>query len=192
MRWFDVPDCFCLHIWNKPDAAAAAIVIVCSCITPPDALFFSSDDDAVAVRAILSEVRLDLRTGWSSQRELVPELNLEAGTVNRSLLGHRTRYTYLAIAEPWPRCRGVAKVDLGTGELAAVHEYGEGRFGGEPTFVPAASTSSTGTGGEEEEDDGHVVVMVHDEAAGTAEVVVLDAGKMEVAATVAVPCRVPY
>lgn len=183
MRWFDVPGCFCFHIWNAWDEPS--VVIVCSCITPPDALLSS-------VRAVLSEVRLDLRTGRYSRRELVPGLNLEAGTVNRSLLGRRTRFAYLAVAEPWPRCRGVAKVDLGTGELAAVHEYGEGRFSGEPTFVPATSaTSGTDTGGRE--DDGHVVVMVHDEAAGTAELVVLDAGKMEVAATVAaLPCRVLY
>uniref|UniRef100_A0A0E0P4W0 9-cis-epoxycarotenoid dioxygenase n=1 Tax=Oryza rufipogon TaxID=4529 RepID=A0A0E0P4W0_ORYRU len=151
MRWFDVPGCFCFHIWNAWDEPAVVI--------------------PARARA---------------------RLNLEAGTVNRSLLGRRTRFAYLAVAEPWPRCRGVAKVDLGTGELAAVHEYGEGRFSGEPTFVPATSaTSGTGTGGRE--DDGHVVVMVHDEAAGTVELVVLDAGKMEVAATVAaLSCRVPY
>ncbi|KAL6653107.1 hypothetical protein ACP70R_012032 [Stipagrostis hirtigluma subsp. patula] len=188
MRWFDVPDCFSFHIWNAwEEADAGAVVIICSCMTPPDALFSDGGGGggAASVRAALSEIRLDLRTGRSSRRVLAPGLSLEAGTVNRSRLGRRTRHAYLAVAEPWPRCRGVAKVDLATGE-ASVREYGAGRFGGEPTFVPAADASS------EEEDDGHVVVLVHDEAAGASELVVLDARSMEVAATVALPCRVPY
>ncbi|GJN12030.1 hypothetical protein PR202_ga30273 [Eleusine coracana subsp. coracana] len=190
MRWFDVPDCFCFHVWNAWDEADA-VVIICSCITPPDALF-SSSDTGVDVRATLSEIRLDLRTGQSTRRALAAGLSLEAGTVNRSRLGRRTRYAYLAVAEPWPRCRGVAKVDLFTGEAVAVREYGAGRFGGEPTFVPAAAATGAGKG--EEEEEGHLVVMVHDEAAGTSELVVMDArgGGMETVATVALPCRVPY
>ncbi|OEL32803.1 hypothetical protein BAE44_0006178, partial [Dichanthelium oligosanthes] len=62
---------------------------------------------------------------------------------------------------------------LDTGDLA-VREFGAGRFCGEPTFLPAAGASEEE---EEEEDEGHVVV---------------DARSMEVAATVALPCRVPY
>ncbi|KAL6885639.1 hypothetical protein ACP4OV_010418 [Aristida adscensionis] len=213
MRWFDVPDCFCFHIWNAweeknggagdgagdgagGDGDVDAVVIICSCMTPPDALFSDDAGGGAAppsVRATLTEIRLDLLSGTSRRRELAPGLSLEAGTVNRSRLGRRTRYAYLAVAEPWPRCRGVAKVDLATGEAVAVREYGAGRFGGEATFVPAAGASSAS-----EEDDGHVVVLVHDEAAGgggggaSTELLVLDARSMEVAAAVALPCRVPY
>ncbi|XBI97523.1 hypothetical protein VPH35_017869 [Triticum aestivum] len=175
MRWFDVPDCFCFHVWNaweETDHAGdgpATVVIICSCMTPPDALFCEAAADAPTnLRATLTEIRLDLRTGMSRRRELASGLSLEAGTVNRTLLGRRTRYAYLAIAEPWPRCQGVAKVDLATGEAVAVHQYGTGRFGGEASFVPAA-------GGDKREDEGHVVVMVHDEAASTSELAVLDA-----------------
>ncbi|KAM3393502.1 hypothetical protein ACQJBY_014298 [Aegilops geniculata] len=192
MRWFDVPDCFCFHVWNaweETDHAGdgpATVVIICSCMTPPDALFSEAAAEATAnLRATLTEIRLDLRTGVSRRRELASGLSLEAGTVNRTLLGRRTRYAYLAIAEPWPRCRGVAKVDLATGEAVAVHQYGTGRFGGEASFVPAA-------GGGKREDEGHVVVMVHDEAASTSELAVLDAVTMEAVTTVALPCRVPY
>ncbi|KAE8791055.1 9-cis-epoxycarotenoid dioxygenase, chloroplastic-like [Hordeum vulgare] len=191
VRWFDVPDCFCFHVWNAWEETVYAgdypdtVVIICSCMTPPDALFSEATADAaVNLRATLTEIRLDLRTGVSRRRELASGLNLEAGTVNRTRLGRRTRYAYLAVAEPWPRCRGVAKVHLETGEAVAVHEYGAGRFGGEATFVPAAIS--------EEEDEGHVVVMVHDESTGASELVVLDAVTMEAVAVVALPCRVPY
>lgn len=190
MRWFDVPDCFCFHIWNAWEETNHGadgqdiVVVICSCMTPPDALFSDADAEAANVRATLTEIQLDLRTGVSRRRELASGLSLEAGTVNRSLLGRRTMYAYLAVAEPWPRCRGVAKVDLATGEAVAVHDYGAGRFGGEATFVPAANS--------EKEDEGHVVVMVHDEAEGASELAVLDAVTMETAAVVELPCRVPY
>ncbi|RCV32606.1 hypothetical protein SETIT_7G016600v2 [Setaria italica] len=69
-------------------------------------------------------------------------------------------------------------MDLDTGELA-MHEFGAGMFGGEPTFVPAVGGASS----DQEEDEGHVVVMVQDEAAGASELVVMDACSMEVAAT---------
>ncbi|KAF0891600.1 hypothetical protein E2562_010589 [Oryza meyeriana var. granulata] len=48
---------------------------------------------------------------------------------------------------------------------------------------------ASGGVGTEEEDDGHVVVLVLDEAEGTSELVDF---AIEVAATVALPCRVPY
>ncbi|OWM72881.1 hypothetical protein CDL15_Pgr023286 [Punica granatum] len=68
-------------------------------------------------------------------------MNLEAGQVNRQLLGQRTRYD-LGIAEPWAKCCGMAKVDLESGKVTKVL-YGDRKYGGEPCRVSTKNKSGT-------------------------------------------------
>ncbi|KAE8707840.1 9-cis-epoxycarotenoid dioxygenase 1 [Hibiscus syriacus] len=82
------------------------------------------------------------------------QVNLETGMVNRNLLGSKTRFAYLALAEPWPKVSGLAKVDLSTGELKK-YIYGDQSFGGEPLFFPRNPNL-------EKEDDGYILAFVHD------------------------------
>uniref|UniRef100_A0A453BMM8 Uncharacterized protein n=1 Tax=Aegilops tauschii subsp. strangulata TaxID=200361 RepID=A0A453BMM8_AEGTS len=157
-----------------------------------DDLPYHSPDQEQSFRSVLSEIRLDPRTGTSRRRAVLREadqVNLEAGMVNRQLLGRKTRYAYLAIAEPWPRVSGFAKVDLESG-TAEKFTYGEGRYGGEPCFVPHADGSGA-------EDDGYVLCFVHDESRGSAdgtssELLVVNARDLRSEATVELPGRVPY
>jgi 9-cis-epoxycarotenoid dioxygenase len=188
MVWVDVPDCFCFHLWNAwEDEATGEVVVIGSCMTPADSIFNESDE---RLESVLTEIRLDTRTGRSTRRAVLPpsqQVNLEVGMVNRNLLGRRARYAYLAVAEPWPKVSGFAKVDLETGELTKF-EYGEGRFGGEPCFVPMDPAAAHPRG----EDDGYVLTFVHDERAGTSELLVVNAADMRLEATVQLPSRVPF
>nr|APO14274.1 9-cis-epoxycarotenoid dioxygenase NCED2 [Luffa aegyptiaca] len=187
--WVESPDTFCFHLWNAwEEPETDEVVVIGSCMTPPDSIFNECDEN---LKSVLSEIRLNLRTGKSTRRPIISDeeqqVNLEAGMVNRNRLGRKTRYAYLAIAEPWPKVSGFAKVDLVTGEVKK-HIYGGRKFGGEPFFLPKEGKSEK----EEEEDEGYILAFVHDERTWKSELQIVNAMDLKVEATVKLPSRVPY
>lgn len=182
IRWIEVEDCFCFHLWNAwEEAETDEVVVIGSCMTPPDSIFNEHDE---TLESVLSEIRLNLKTGESTRRSVISEqVNLEAGMVNRNLLGRKTRFVYLALTEPWPKVSGFAKVDLSTGEIHK-YVYGDGKYGGEPLFLPEVS----GDG----EDGGYILVFVHDEERVNSELQIINAVNLKLEATVSLPSRVPY
>ncbi|WOL19606.1 9-cis-epoxycarotenoid dioxygenase, chloroplastic-like [Canna indica] len=187
MRWVNVPDCFCFHLWNAwEEPATGEVVVIGSCMTPPDSVFNECEE---GLASVLSEIRLDRKTGTSTRRPIlspVDQLNLEAGMVNRNKLGRKARYAYLAITEPWPKVSGVAKVDLFTGEMKKFM-FGDGRYGGEPCFVAKDKDSKL-----QKEDDGYVLTFMHDERTSESKLLVVNAADMQLEAAVKLPSRVPY
>lgn len=154
-------------------------------MNPPDKLF---NESAGQLQSVLTEIRLNPGTGESSRRPIVPpsaHLNLEAGMVNPDRMGRRARYAYLAIADPWPKVSGFAKVDLSSGNVTKFL-YGERRYGGEPYFVPSRQQSTA------EEADGHVIIFMHDERTSESELLIVNAADMQLEASVKLPSRVPY
>ncbi|KAH7331117.1 hypothetical protein KP509_20G015800 [Ceratopteris richardii] len=204
--WVDVPDCFCFHLWNAWEEGDE-VVVIASCMTPADSIFNQSPQ---ALKSILSEIRLNKNSGTSKRRPLVSGMNLEAGQVNGKFLGRRSRYAYLAIADPWPKVSGIAKVDLLQQRQMNddVNECSDGRtdvmtseknlvckfmypsncYGGEPMFVPRSADPFSA------EDDGYVLTFMHNEVTGKSELLILDASSpsLEVLARVKLPARVPY
>ncbi|XP_021912644.1 9-cis-epoxycarotenoid dioxygenase NCED3, chloroplastic-like [Carica papaya] len=185
--WVESPDTFCFHLWNAwEEPETEEVVVIGSCMTPADSIFNESDEK---LQSVLSEIRLSLRTGESTRRPIISDpdqnLNLEAGMVNRNRLGRKTQYAYLAIAEPWPKVSGFAKVNLITGDVQRFI-YGDRRYGGEPFFLPRNKNC------EEEEDDGYVLTLVHDEKTWKSELQIVNAMNLEVEASVKLPSRVPY
>ncbi|XP_050215449.1 9-cis-epoxycarotenoid dioxygenase NCED3, chloroplastic-like [Mercurialis annua] len=187
IKWIEAPDCFCFHLWNAwEEPETDEVVVIGSCMTPPDSIFNECDEN---LQSILSEIRLNLKTGESTRRAIISEdeqVNLEAGMVNRNLLGRKTRFAYLALAEPWPKVSGFAKVDLSTGE---VHKYiyGDNKFGGEPLFLPIDDDDSR-----KKEDSGYILCFVHDENECESELQIVNATSLKLEATVSLPSRVPY
>lgn len=186
MIWVDSPDTFCFHLWNAwEDRENEEIVVIGSCMTPADSIFNECEEN---LKSVLSEIRLNLRTGKSTRRSIisnpVEQVNLEAGMVNRNLLGRKTRFAYLAIAEPWPKVSGFAKVDLETGEVKKFF-YGDEKYGGEPFFLPRDPQSKT-------EDGGYIMVFVHDEKAWKSELMIINAMDLKIEASIKLPSRVPY
>ncbi|KAI7725423.1 hypothetical protein M8C21_020245 [Ambrosia artemisiifolia] len=185
IQWIDVPDCFCFHIWNaweENDINGEKIfVVIGSCMTPPDAIFNESEN--TPLRSELTEIRLNTTIGESTRMVIGSGLNLDAGTINKKRLGRKSRYVYLAIVEPWPKCSGMAKVDLESRKITEFF-YGNKRFGGEPFFVPVENGES--------EDDGYIMSYVRDEDSEKSELVMVDASSMKEISRVKLPGRVPY
>ncbi|KAJ0530794.1 putative 9-cis-epoxycarotenoid dioxygenase [Helianthus annuus] len=185
IKWFEVPDCFCFHLWNAwEEPETEEVVVIGSCMTPADSIFNESHEQ---LKSVLSEIRLNLKTGESTRQAIIsPEndVNLEAGMVNKNLLGRKSKYAYLAIADPWPKVSGFAKVDLSTGEITKFI-YGDEKYGGEPLFLPRETNPKS-------EDDGHILSFVHDEKTSKSELQIVNAITLQLEATVKLPSRVPY
>ncbi|KAG5235175.1 Carotenoid oxygenase [Salix suchowensis] len=186
MIWVESPDAFFFHFWNAwEEPESDEVVVIGSCMTPPDSIFNEHDE---SLQSVLSEIRLNLKTGKSTLRPIIQEpsnhVNLEVGMVNRNLLGRQTSYAYLAIAEPWPKISGFAKVDLLTGEVKK-YMYGDKRYGGEPFFLPTEQNC-------EAEDDGYILAFVHDEKTWKSELHIVNAKNLQFEASVKLPSRVPY
>ncbi|EXB52067.1 hypothetical protein L484_024617 [Morus notabilis] len=188
IKWIEAPDCFCFHLWNAwEEPESDEIVVIGSCMTPADSIFNECEE---SLKSVLSEIRLNLKTGKSTRRPIITDseqVNLEAGMVNRNQLGRKTRFAYLALAEPWPKVSGFAKVDLFTGQVTK-YLYGDQRFGGEPLFLPRESDINFSS----EEDDGYILAFVHDEKEWKSQLQIINAMNMKLEASIDLPSRVPY
>uniref|UniRef100_A0A803QEM5 9-cis-epoxycarotenoid dioxygenase n=1 Tax=Cannabis sativa TaxID=3483 RepID=A0A803QEM5_CANSA len=187
MIWVESPETFCFHLWNAwEEPETDEVVVIGSCMTPPDSIFNECDE---SLKSVLSEIRINLKTRVSTRRPIIAnvdeEVNLEAGMVNRNRLGRKTRFAYLAIAEPWPKVSGFAKVDLSTGDVKKYY-YGDRKFGGEPFFLPNSESN------EGEEDEGYIMAFVHNERSGKSELQIVNAIDLKMEASVKLPSRVPY
>ncbi|KAG2260985.1 hypothetical protein Bca52824_068064 [Brassica carinata] len=187
--WVNSPETFCFHLWNAWESPETEeVVVIGSCMSPADSIFNERDE---SLRSVLTEIRINLRTREATRRALLDdEVNLEIGMVNRNRLGKKTRFVFLAIAEPWPKVSGFAKVDLFTGEIEK-YIYGGDKYGGEPFFLPSGSVDDDGKGGENE-DDGYIFSHVHDEEKETSELQIINAVNLTLEATIKLPSRVPY
>ncbi|KAJ0236848.1 9-cis-epoxycarotenoid dioxygenase NCED2 [Hirschfeldia incana] len=184
--WVDSPETFCFHLWNAWESPESdeEVVVIGSCMSPADSIFNERDE---SLKSVLTEIRINLRTREATRRALLgDEVNLEIGMVNRNRLGRKTRFAFLAIADPWPKVSGFAKVDLFTGEIEK-YFYGSEKYGGEPFFLPSGDVD-----GGENEDDGYIFCHVHDEEKETSVLRIINSVDLKLEATIKLPSRVPY
>ncbi len=181
--WIDVPIGYSFHPLNAYDDVDGHVVIdLCVYDRMFDADLLGPFGDGLAR---LERWVLD-PTARAVSVTVVDDSPNEFPRHRGSLTAKRHRYGYCASpsTEPgagWP----TLKHDLQTGERQ-VFDHGPARAAGEPVFVSRPDARG--------EDDGWLLTFVHDLAAGSAELVVLDAQDFArgYVARVPLPQRVPF
>jgi len=177
VRWIEIEPCYVFHVMNAYDDGQTIVVDV---VRYPE---LWRDDNRSFERATLHRWTIDTAAG-SVRETALDDAPIEFPRVNEGLLGSAYRIGYAAQSHDEGRA-GIVRYDLTTG-ASTRHDFGAGRFSGEPVFVPAA--------GGRDEDDGWLMAFVYDAARDASDFVILDARDVSAApvASIALPNRVPF
>ena len=175
--WYDIEPCYVYHPLNAYEEGDDIVIDVCR-------MAHSMKPGAKEVPPMLHRWTIHTSKGTVSESQL-DDRSVEFPRVPDAIVGQKHRYGYTAeFASGLPTAAAFRKYDLQTGASQAF-VLGDGRFGGEPVFVPAAGGTS--------EDDGYLMSFVYDSASNTSELVIADASNVEAQAVARIhlPVRVP-
>ena len=167
VRWFDINPCYVFHPLNSYEDGDKIII---------DVARFSHMWKASTMDFPPPELwrwTIDTVSG-KVHEEQVDDRPAEFPRVADSVIGMKHRYGYLAgmsqSKNPSEASGAILKYDRETGVRSDI-EFGRGRTGGEPVFVPAANSSS--------EDDGYLMTYIYDASSDSSSFVIMDAASMD-------------
>jgi carotenoid cleavage dioxygenase len=175
--WYDIDPCYVYHPLNAYEDGKDIVIDV-------SRLAHSMKAGVADVPPVLHRWTIHTDKGVVSETQ-VDDRPVEFPRVPDSVVGLKHRYGYMAeFGSGLPTAVAFRKYDLTTGASDA-HQLGDGRFGGEPVFVPAQGATS--------EDDGYVLSFVYDQGQNLSELVILDASNIsqDPIARVHLPTRIP-
>lgn len=179
LQWIEVPACYVFHVMNAYDAEDTVVLDVVRHEKVFDADHRGPSEGAPRlVRWVLDRI-----TGGFSETQLSEE-GCEFPRLNDAFGGQPYRYGYTA--ESSTLFFGAAhKHDVKTARTE-VHDFGPGRAGLEPVFIPRENAKS--------EDDGWVMAYVYDANRDASDVEILDAQAFSdgPVARIELPVRVPF
>ncbi len=186
IHWFKTHACYVFHTLNAYEEGDEVVLIACRMSSTS---VLASDDSQRNPEGDIPRLhrwRFNMKTGKLRDQRL-DDVASEFPRINDNFLGRKTRYGYTArqAKSKSPLFDALIKYDFSTSK-SETHEFGEGRYGGEPVFVPRPGSTV--------EDDGWLVTFVYDKGEDISELVVLDAQDItkEPIARVLIPQRVPY
>eukprot|EP00249_Psilotum_nudum_P020439 c27704_g1_i1 orf=137-1981(+) len=203
-RWFDVPGFNCFHYLNAWDEEDE-VVLIGFVLSPPE---FFLEIPVHRMCSSLTEIRLNMKTGMSSQTKLCPG-SFELATYNHGYTGRKIKYAYM-LRGYFPDFSEVVKIDLELAKsetqkkagissnpdvalsehcIVARRDFGKGCNGSEPFFVPRSTSN-----GNNAEDAGYLLSLVHSELTGISALLIMDAESpsLDPVASIKIPARVPY
>ena len=167
VRWFDINPCYVFHPLNSYEDGDKIII---------DVARFSHMWKASTMDFPPPELwrwTIDTVSG-KVHEEQVDDRPAEFPRVADSVIGMKHRYGYLAgmsqTKNPSEASGAILKYDRETGVRSDI-EFGRGRTGGEPVFVPAANSSA--------EDDGYLMTYIYDASSDSSSFVIMDAASMD-------------
>jgi len=180
VRWFEAPSCFVFHTLNAYDDGDTVVIDL---VRHPR-MFATLLNGPYEGLPSLERWTLDLGRGTLATATL-DDAGQEFPRIDERLTGRAHRYGYATAFGEGIEHGPALKHDLARG-TREVHDYGPGRVGLEPVFVPRADGTA--------EDDGWVLAYVYDATEDRSDVVVLDAQDFagEPVATIHLPVRVPF
>jgi carotenoid cleavage dioxygenase len=183
--WCDVDPCYVFHPLNAYDAADGTVVVdVCRYdnLMVDDRLGPFAEAPPTLDRWVIDpDARKVTETRISDRPQEFPRHNPRFG-----LKQHRFGYTSEIKPGPVPNLHGATlKTDFETG-LVEAYEYGPGRGGAEPVFVPKADGTA--------EDAGWLITVAYDATTDGSELCILDAEDLDrgEVARIELPQRVPF
>jgi carotenoid cleavage dioxygenase len=188
IKWFEAATCFVFHTLNAWEEGDEVILVGCRYPRFPGLLSLDSTKptghEAASNDALIHRWRFNMKTG-ATKEERLADMPVEFPRIDERLTGRAVRYGWYGAAANGDFINAIIRHDLNTGNLVR-HEFGPGRFGGEPVFVPKA--------GGKGELDGWVMTYVFDQGTGKSELIIVDAGEPagKPIARVRLPVRVPY
>ncbi|QOV22510.1 carotenoid oxygenase family protein [Anabaenopsis elenkinii] len=186
IRWFESSPCYIFHTLNAYENQEEIVLIACRMNSTTVLKANDSPTQPEADIPRLYRWRFNLSTG-KAQEEMLDNIPVEFPRINENFLGQTTQYGYAGrmAASPLPLFDGIIKYDL-KNHTSETHEFGSGRYGGEPVFAPSLDATN--------EDDGWLMTFVYDEPSATSELVIVNAQDVSAPpiARVLIPQRVPY
>ena len=177
VRWFDVEPCYVFHPLNAYEDGDTIVVDLARHATT----FDTNITGPVAVPS-LDRWTIDL-SGDKVREERLDDRGQEFPRADDRLLGRRHRYGYTVAGTSPERPRdALLQHDFKAGS-AITRDFSATTYASEFAFVPAHPDAT--------EDDGVLMGFTHDTNTDRSDLLLLDAGTLETAATIHLPHRVP-
>lgn len=169
VRWYDINPCYVFHPMNAYEDGDRIVLDVARF----DHIWRDSSMDFPTPN--LWRWTIDTRSGRVKE-EQVDDRGAEFPRVADAVVGQAHRFGYMmamsegAFDDPANASGAILKYDRERGTRSEI-EFGRGRTGGEPVFVPAANAKS--------EDDGYLMTFVYDASTDSSQFVIMDAASMD-------------
>jgi carotenoid cleavage dioxygenase-like enzyme len=170
VTWYDINPCYVFHPMNSYEEGDTIVLDVArfSHMWRESSMDFPSPE--------LWRWTINTVTGKVAE-EQIDDQAAEFPRVADSVVGLKHRYGYMMSMsepgnpdDPMSASGAILKYDRENGGRTEI-QFGQGRVGGEPVFVPSANPKS--------EDDGYLMTYVYDASSDSSSLVIMDAATMD-------------